>query len=204
LVRGIYEITYGKEGGFSFTGSWDFSTNGISSSNSDSDAASIYLKLSDLPEFNVNNWGRGLYSRTNSQDGYDLCTIRDDGLIIPRQQNVIITRFQNDLYYFGLPLSSSFGTTPNTDSRGFFQTNRFSGSVNAYKNSTLVATQIAPSASAPNTYFTIGNLPAQVLPNASGKQYAFCYIAKSALSNSEASLFYTTVQNFETTLGRQV
>jgi hypothetical protein len=186
-----------------FQGSWTFSQNGINSSNANNDIGIIPLILSDVPSFSVTNWGMGMYSRTNSQDGYDLCALWVDDPAA-RQQNVIITRFTNDAFYFGLPIFGVGGQVPNTNGSGFFQSNKSGGTVRAYRNGTLLDTESAVSSNAPNQVIGIGNLPVIIDKNPSGRQYAFCYIGIQGLSNAEAQTYYTIVQNFQTGLGRQV
>jgi hypothetical protein len=186
-----------------FQGTWTFSQDGINSSNANNDIGVIPLVLSSIPSFNVNNWGMGIYSRTNSQDGYDLAALWvQTGQTT--QQNVIITRFSDNRFYFGLPIGGAAGFVANTDSRGFFQTNKAGGNVLAHKNGTLVDTELQLSSNAPNQVIGIGNLPVIFDKNPSGKQYAFCYIGIEGLSNADAQLYYTIVQNFQTGLGRQV
>jgi len=186
-----------------FQGSWTFSADGVNSSDANSDIGIIPLVLDDVVGFNAGYWGMGIYSRTNSQDGYDLCALWIDDPS-PRQQNVVITRFTDNKFYFGLPLAGGTWSVVNTDSRGFFQTNKSSGIVRAHKNGSLVFSALEPLANSPNQVIGLGNLPVITDKNPSGKQYAFCYVAVEGLQDAEAQALYATVQSFQTELGRNV
>ena len=104
-----------------------------------------------------------------------------------------------------IPVYTQYGgAVANSDSRGFYITNRNSvTNTGGFKNSTKVANQSQNSAILPSLSFTIGCQNASSKTRFASKQYAFASIG-DGLTDGQASDFYTSVQTFQTSLSRQV
>ncbi len=99
-----------------------------------------------------------------------------------------------------------YANNTNTNSLGFYQGNRTSSTSNKYiKNGTVIGTNTTSgNPYQPNSQIFIG------CQNFSGSPYQYttkqCAFASigDGLTDTEAANFYTAVQNYQTTLGRQV
>jgi hypothetical protein len=107
--------------------------------------------------------------------------------------------------YAGLQ-QTSFSDYPvfaDADSRGFYMATRTSSSLSSiYKNGVLKDTSAQTSTGNGTNSFYIGSGNGNN-PNYSTKQCAFASIG-DGLTDAEAANFYTAVQNYQTTLGRNV
>lgn len=94
--------------------------------------------------------------------------------------------------------------TADTNSLGFYISNRSGTTVKNFKNNTNLGTGTNPAVTRPNSFLFIG---AQSLNNSinlpSAKQCAFSSIG-DGLTDTEAANFYTAVQNFQVALSRNV
>lgn len=100
-------------------------------------------------------------------------------------------------------LASSATLTPaNTDAQGFYLASRLDATtISIYKNGSSVLSGAAASSSQPNLPIYVNGING--VPNPSSKECAFASIGLG-LDATESSNFYTAVQAFQTTLGRQV
>lgn len=150
-----------------------------------------------------------IYSRTNSQGTYsDMGASAAAPTYIP----LIAMYLRDSSDQFGARLydytvGKTLNTT-NTDSRGFYNINRVdSTGMNSWKHgvnqgfSTYTNTENITLVNK-NIYIGSINLDGTA-SQFSNRQYAFASIG-SSLTNTEAANFYTAVQTFQTTLGRQV
>jgi len=103
--------------------------------------------------------------------------------------------------------SSNFTAyTPDPNSLGLYIGNRIGTAQKLFKNSSLVANSTNAATVRPNFTIFIAGYNVGGLPNSglySNKQYAFASIG-DGLTDTEAGNFYTAVQNFNTTLTRNV
>jgi hypothetical protein len=145
------------------------------------------------------------YIRTNTNAGlpYDMGNSGD--LLANVTPTFLITRYSNNLAYFGLA-DTSYGTSvSSTDSRGFWcgATNG-SSTQTLYKNGTSIKTGTQAAGNFANNNIYIGaNNGAGTASLFSNKQIAFASLG-DGLSGTQASNFYTAVQAFQTALSRQV
>jgi len=106
--------------------------------------------------------------------------------------------------YAAINSNPTYITFADTDSRGFYVANRTASNVlNVFRNSTKRVTGATASSALPNAnYFILAwnNLTPQYY---SLKQCAFASIG-DGLTDTDAVNFYTAVQAYQTTLGRQV
>ena len=142
-----------------------------------------------------------VYSRTDSNGlfcdmGFDL----DNGCVSiwSRYNNLFYTQINNAL--------GNYLTSTNTNSLGLHISNRTSSTtLNAWKNNTKIntGTNVSTSPASRNIYLGALNDYGGSALYYSPRQQAFASIG-DGLSDTEAANFYTAVQAYQTTLGRQV
>jgi hypothetical protein len=178
-----------------FSAGWNFASTGVTP-NGEGAFCNTNVPWADLLR---NNNSIGFYSRTNI-----IATQIDMG---------VADKYRIWANYTGLGAGgsnfSSFTSVINSDSLGFYQNIRVNSSTfKIYKNNSILTTaNIASSVDAhPTQKIAIGG---QMLENNTGvqnpssKEFAFAYLG-DGLTDTEAANFYTAVQRFQTTLGRQV
>lgn len=142
------------------------------------------------------------YSRDIAQGVYDIGVASTSNI----SEVHIIARYTDDKFYSSYGNYSTVPTTTNTDGRGFYITNRNSTTNTVgYKNTSKVI-NTAQAGALPNLNIFISGLNRNGIPNPGSygnKQCAFASIG-DGLTDAEASLFYTAVQTFQTTLNRQI
>jgi hypothetical protein len=115
------------------------------------------------------------------------------------------TRYSNNVSYFGIADPNYTTALASLDSRGFWNVaTNGSSTQTVYRNGTLWTTGIGTSANLANNNLYLGAANANgSAAFFSNKEYAFCTIG-DGLSTTNMANFYTAVQAFQTTLGRQV
>ena len=148
----------------------------------------------------VNNQAIGLYNRTNNNDnGIDM------GARIFNTSDITLAT------YGGSPLTGRINSYSNSVSiagtpYGFYQVSRTGGaSQTVFLNNSSATSTITTSTDVLNLPIYLLALNDSSLADEyySNREIALAYIS-DGLTNTEASNFYTTVQNFNTTLNRQV
>lgn len=178
-----------------FVGGWSHSANGALPNGVNSYADTFY---NFNTETTVNNAFFGAYIRTNNVSGLQVY-----GLF----QNPLLRVFHN-LSNGNIQIASnvviSYTPSPST---GFFFSRRTSSSFNqSYRNGVSVGTTTASTTSLPafNFYYGATNNNGVVVYY-SAHQIAFAILGGStSMSNTDAVNLYSTIQTFQTTLGRQV
>ena len=107
--------------------------------------------------------------------------------------------------YFRINSGTTYITAADTDSKAFYIANRTASNViNGWRNSTKIATGATASGTMSAQNYFLGAVNNNGIAQFySRKQCAFASIG-SGLTDAEAANFYTAVQTFQTTLGRQV
>ena len=183
-----------------FFGGWTHTTNGVQGNGTNTYADTFFIPSTQYSV--IDNAALSVYSRTNIVQG--ACEIGCfNGSNSALQINVATTAFppQQTGTYMNNVTESKFA---DTDSRGFYIASRTGTTVTMFENSTLKVTQTTTALARPNVKIYVGaqnNAGAANIP--SSKQLAFASIG-DALTNTEAANFYTAVQAFQTSLGRQV
>jgi hypothetical protein len=193
----------------SFSGGWTHSANGALPNGTNA-YANTYLTPASHQSFTSGHFS--LYSRTSSASLslFGSHGIRDN--LSPVRSSSILIRTQSSFRQFfmwGVGGNDGLNAADETDARGFYLGSRTAAnSLFYYKNGTTIAsttgnqTQTTLSTS---SYF-LSNHNNQGSPdpnNYDNKQLAFASIG-DGLTGTEAGNFYTAVQTFQTTLGRQV
>lgn len=184
-----------------WNGGLTFSTNGVVSNGSTGwgNTNSNPNVIGGLDDFHMS-----FYSRTNQQQGlaeFDMGVYQD-----PNQRTQLNSRSTLDDTR-GVVNAQTQGTFSNSDSQGLFTiTRRSSTDTEFYRNSTSLGNSATTSTSRPNgviglcvRYWSVSD----IISTPTTRQYAFATIG-TKLTDSEVSNLYTTIQNFQTTLGRQV
>ena len=178
-----------------FNGGWTHSSNGALPNGTNGYADT---KLNENTVMTLNNMHIAVYLRTNKDAlmcdiGLASGTVETN--IFPRLTNLFYARMTDD--GLGLPIA-------NSDSRGFFVSNRVNSTqVKAIKNNTI-STIARNSISKTNLTYYIGAFRgATAATFFSDRQCAFSTIG-DGLTDTEASNLYTRVQAFQTSLSRQV
>lgn len=97
-------------------------------------------------------------------------------------------------------------TFVDTNGAAFYIANRSGTTMNGFRNLVKTVTQTSAAGTRPSLNMFIGNLNVNGFPNSglySSRQCAFASIG-DGLTDTDASNFYTAVQAYQTTLGRQV
>ena len=179
-----------------FNGGWTFSQTGALPNGTNGYADT---KLTPSTTLSLNSTHVSLYSRTNTNTGVDMGLQRGTTYIlnVARNSNQAYTSLN----------SQSIELYSNTDGRGFYLGNRQAiNDSDAWKNGTkqVNSTNTTNASEFAITPIFIGAF--NQLGSASGysnKELAFSSIG-DGLTDTEAANFYTAVQTFQTTLGRQV
>jgi len=183
-------------------GSWIHSSTGMTP-NGSSDFANTYFNPST--SFNsINDSGFSFYSRTSNS----FSNLPNHGIIFTNINNRLYTSVQNTFTQVWGTENVSFNVTfSNSDRRGFYTSVRTANnSRKTYKNGTIAGSNTGndTAGSLPNGSFYIGAANIQYATSTfTNDQLAFAAF-HNGLTDTEAANFYTAVQAFQTTLGRQV
>ena len=186
-----------------FSGGWTHSSTGAKP-NGTNGYADTFIKPQTVSASKNSN-GASVYIRTNSEINYaeEFGCWDSSGnfnLFLRYSTNTTQIRIGNAGFI------GDIGTT--TDSRGFFTATRTSSSIQKlYRNSVILINGTQSVTSAPganvNMYLSASNLNGTSAEYYSSREQAFASY-HDGLTDTEASNFYTAVQAYQTTLGRQV
>lgn len=179
-----------------FYGGWTHSSNGATPNGTNAYANTFLIPSTSL---SLNSTHVSLYSRTNSNTGVDMGLQRGTTYILNAARN-------SNQAYTSLN-SNSLELYSNTDGRGFYLGNRQAvNDSDAWKNGIkqVNSTNTTNASEFGITPIFIGafNLFGSA-SSYSNKELAFSSMG-DGLTDTEAANFYTAVQAFQTTLGRQV
>ena len=179
-----------------FNGGWVHNSNGIKGNltNTFADTKLIYSTL--------NSGHLSIYSRSNIEESgivFDMGSQNSGG------RNQAISLYTSIDLVLSAMNSDTYPRFAMTNSSGLFLTNRTtSTAANLWRNGSKLIQSTVAVAGTPNLSIYIG--ASQTLSGAtafSSKNYAFSAIG-DGLTDTEAANYYTAVQTFQTTLGRNV
>ena len=186
-----------------WNGGLTFSTNGVVSNGTNGwgNTNSNPNNFGGIADFHMS-----FYSRTDQQVStaqFDMGVYQDSGTNQRTQLNSRSTLDDTR----GLVNATTQGTFSNSNSQGLFTITRRSGpDTEFYKNGTSLGNSAIATIGIPNgniglcvRYLSVSD----TISTPTTRQYAFATIG-TTLTDSEVSNLYTTIQNFQTTLGRQV
>lgn len=179
-----------------FSGSWIFSSTGATP-----DGSTGYMNTGLVPSTSLllNSVSLTFYSRTNIQGNIQMG--------VNEGSNYLIQSMNSSTQMFSQLNSDGpdYIDAPVTQWQGLFTTTRTTSTlVTAYKNGVNIKNDTKPSIARPNISIYLGARNNAGTPTSyDTKQCAFASIG-DGLTDTEAANFYTAVQRFQTTLGRQV
>jgi hypothetical protein len=174
-----------------FVGGWTHSANGIQGNGTNAYADTFITPLANLLQ-NSNSFG--FYSRTEiNGQFFDMGTYQSPWTSVACRLANMFYCANND---------NAYNQVANTSSLGFFISSRTAfNDKKGYRNNIQIQSVSQSSAGLANGNIWIGALNSFGLY--SPREYAFSFIG-GGLNPTEAANFYTAVQSFQTTLGRQV
>lgn len=180
-----------------WNGGWTWGVNGVNGN-----AANSYGNTAFIPSAVTaqDSFAYGFYSRTNNDSlTVDIGAVGSNGIY-----DIFYARYLNSIYNT-INSGLVYTTSANTNSQGFYVGSRTAATtIKNYKNGTLLTTGITPSSGNVNGTLYIGGFNNNGgLQYPTNRQYALYFIS-DGLTDTEAANFYTVVQAFQTTLGRQV
>ncbi len=184
-----------------FSGGWTYSTNGAQPNGTNGYADT---KLGQTAAGMFTNSHLSFYSRTNSTTATAQVEMGVGATVAGTFTNLLM-RLDTSTNYVGGSIGSRNALSTAANSIGHVIVNALSASAKAYKNGSLVATDTSTQTGTLNTLpIYIGCQNNNSVPGAyTTRQAAFASIG-DGLSDAEAALLYQLVQEFQTTLSRNV
>jgi hypothetical protein len=182
-----------------FSGGWTHSANGAAPNGVNAYADTFLVPNTSLSQ---NSSHVSYYSRTQSNGTeIEIGSSTANNFGDPRTLLEIRT---TGITYYAVNSQGTYISYSDADSRAFYIGNRTGASViNGWRNSNKVATGITASFGLSTRTFWLAALNSGAAALYSTKQCAFSTIG-DGLTDTEAGNLYTAVQNFNTTLARQV
>jgi hypothetical protein len=185
----------------------DFFGGGTHSANGYQPNGNSYADTKLIPQYVLasNNSHLSFYSRSNTV-GANRASMGSTNSPSFTTSHQMFLRFTDGNFYGIIDSNTAFAQFSNTNTTGYYVVSRASNnSIKAYKNSSLVATNTNTITPITNSYPILisARNDAFTPQNFDDKETAFASIG-DGLSDTEAANFYTAVQTYQTTLGRQV
>ena len=184
-----------------FAGGWTHSANGALPNGTNA-YAETYINTFSL--FTPGNGHFGVYSRTiYSGAAADLYLIGNTQAGVG---NTAINNYLPTQTFCTMGgILVNFLDLPMTNTAGFFQLNNLSGSQSVRRNATSLGSNTNTSGVFPNRTLWLAARNTDIgAAGYSAYEQAFASVANVGLTNTELANYYTAVQAFQTTLGRQV
>ena len=174
-----------------FSSGWTFNSTGITG-NGSSTYMNTGLNANLMSQTSISF---GLYNRNNLvNSGWDLSSENGSTL------STLILNFGGSGLYAGS--NSGLTSATNASALGFYINSRISNtSFSVYKNGSLILAPSFTTTGQSNSNFYLGSRPD--LSNSTNRNYSFLFIG-DGLDAAQNSNFYTAVQEFQTSLSRQV
>ena len=183
-----------------FNGGWTHSSNGATPNGTNAFANTFYNTSTQSTTSNIS---AGFYSRTNTTSGGTTFGVTDGSFT----GLALVIKFTDNNTYFGANdsfLTGSGNFISNTT--GLFVINRTSlTEKKMYRNGSVISTSTPTSNGVKNDVVYLGarRYGGYTVDSYDTRQHSFTFLGDT-LSDTEAANFYTAVQAFQTTLGRQV
>jgi hypothetical protein len=178
-----------------FFGGWTHGSTGALPNGTNGYADTFFIPSTNFTSLNNKSFGN--YIGTNTNIGIDMGSLNSSFT-----GDQIVSRITNISGHNSSNINTV--TVASSDSRGFWLSTRINSTqAKLYKNSSLIITEGA-SISQHNLSIVIGARRNNLNPFVfTDKRFQFAFLG-DGLSDTEAANFYTSVQAFQTTLGRQV
>ena len=176
-----------------FNGTVTIDSNGISGNN----ASSTWVDTKLVPSTvitSATSWQMGVYSRTSNTDNG--CEIGSDGT------NAMAALY---LYFNGnylINFRDAFKTSSSTTTQGLFVAGPNGANVRLFRNGSQIINTAQTGILSNRKLALLGNFNGTNASDPSTRQVAFAFVYDGQLPSQ--GNFYTAVQNFQTTLNRQV
>lgn len=181
-----------------FTSGWTFASTGVTPN-----GTSAYMNTGLNPSTSLtnNNLHFSYYSRTNiSEERQDFNASNGS----PSTSEIFLTMYSNILYFTANIFAPNTASISVANTLGFVIGNTTANNVrNIWKGGTKLATDTSTNTTALPNITALLSARANPIQEYSTKQQAFASIG-GGLTDTQAANFYTAVQNFNTTLNRQV
>ncbi len=174
---------------------WTHTSNGMIGTGAVFGCPSCSTSLSPNSVLSSTDYHLSLYSRTNNQtSGYDIASNEKIGIIM---------KYSNGTGYILNNTYNSFSNSNRTDKLHVLSNK--SSTATLYRNATSIHSIGASSFTLPTEAIAIGSdiRPSTGFVDGSSKEFAFVSIG-SGLTSGEVSTLNIVVQEYQTTLGRQV
>ena len=180
-----------------FAGGWTHSSTGAKPNGTNAIADTFLISSGTLSQ---NSTHISYYSRTQSNGTeVEIGTASGNN---PGDAGSLIEIRTSGISYYRINSDGTYITYTDADSRAFYVANRTaSGVINGWRNSTKVATGTTASTGLSTKSLILGAYNAGSIQFYSTKECAFSSIG-DGLTDAEAANFYTAVQAYNTTLGR--
>lgn len=183
-----------------FTGGWIHSSNGIQGNGTNAYADTFYVPNTECDSQN-NSLAIYVTNNVNTGQPYDIASSTQFGGYI--NPYALVSRYTNNIAYY---VNGSYNQSlSSNDSRGFW--NGFVDTTNQrlFKNGIQAVSTSIPVNNLPSFSLYLGaNNGGGAASLFSNKQFAFASMGGTKITTTEAANYYTAVQAFQTTLGRQV
>jgi hypothetical protein len=188
-----------------FSGGWTHSTTGATPNGTNAFSDSFLTPSSSLT---FNNASFSIYSRTNPTiTASQAWGCADSTGYMPLLGGAVSASKSIASYFYNFTAPDVMTSATGQSSAGLILSTRTSStSAKLFKNSTIIATTSSNGQiKQPNQSFTFGGLrsPSTGIQDYNVLQHSFAHIG-DGLTDTEATNFYTAVQAFQTTLGRNV
>jgi hypothetical protein len=175
-----------------FFGGWTFSSTGAKP---DGSTGYMDTNLNYNTTIGLNSTHYSFYSRTNNTSaGFNI------GCYVGGQENWMSLGYSAGSYYYPNTAGVQVATT---NTQGFYLGTFLSNSIKLFKNLISIASKVSSTYNSTNLNVYIGAANTGVATLPSPHECAFASIG-DGLTDTEAANFYTAIQKFQTTLGRQV
>lgn len=177
-----------------FNGTVTINSNGISGDN----AAGTWVDTNLVPSTvitSATSWQMGVYSRTsNTDNGSEIGSDGSNGFM-----NALYLYFNGD---YLINFRDGFKSSSSTSTQGLFVTGPNGTNVRLFRNGAQVINTAQTGVRSNLRLALLGNYNGTNVSDPSTRQIAFAFVYDGQLPSQGD--FYTNVQNFQTTLGRQV
>jgi hypothetical protein len=181
-----------------FTSGWTFSSSGVTPN-----GTSAYMSTNLNPSTVLvnNNLHFSYYSRTNVNEARQDFSAQNNA---PSTSEIFLSMYSNTLYFTSNIFTPNTASSAVANTLGFVIGNTTASNLrNVWKAGVKLNTNTTTNATALPNINAVLSARANPIQEYSTKQQAFASIG-NGLTDTQASNFYTAVQNFQTTLGRQV
>jgi len=185
-----------------FTGSWGYNNNGISSNGTDTFADTSFTPTASVADYTKNS-SLSVYVRTNTtSSGYDMGC---EDIVVTRTYFISKNLSNTSQYDIGI---NALTTPAAVTGSGFWIATVSGSSANnqrIFRDGSTIANQTNNITSTPNAriYLAANNFRNISTNSFTSESYSLASIGQG-FTDTQASLYNTAVQTFQTTLGRNV